>query len=402
MKKVVFITNYFPKLPHLTSFGTWAFDQAKAISKNNDTLVITFTPYIPKYLKKLSSKFNKWADVYKTYVENENLKIVYVRVNPFLFKNMKKYKKNPFFWSKYFYIKIKNEIKIFSPDLLIANHVLLEGAITNLLSKKFKLPYICFEHSPDDFLPVNKKHFYGYKKVIEESKNLVSVSEYSFTQVNKIYNFPVSKNFTLYNYSQDAKNLKDEKIFEKYRFFDRTKKYLIEVANFENRKNHLLVLKMFNDLKNIYPDFNLVFVGSHDQTLGFIHKYIEENDLANRVTVLCDMKHSDVLNLLNFMNIFILPSNSEMFSVSALEAISAELPLIVTKYNGLTDRIFEKSSIINVDPEDETGIKTKLEELMGDLILCKKIGAENRKLYEKYFTKEHYEKNINELIKRIK
>ena len=81
----------------------------------------------------------------------------------------------------------------------------------NLLAKKAGVPYCCFEHSPDDFFPMNKKHFAGYKKVIDESERFVNVSEYSFKEINKVYNFDPSKNFTLYNYSQDSLNFKNEK-----------------------------------------------------------------------------------------------------------------------------------------------------------------------------------------------
>jgi len=401
MKRIVFFTNYFPKLPVLNSFGTWAFDQAKAISKDNKVLVVTFTPFLPSFLKILSKKFVKWTSVFKEHRENENLEIVYIRINPFYYKNFKKFKKNPFFWADYFYRKTIGKIKKFAPDLIIANHVLIEGAVVNKLAGKLKVPYCCFEHSPDDFFPINEKHSDAYKKVINESKKFINVSEYSFTQIKNVYNFSEDKNFTLYNYSQDAQSLKDEKKLSDLKFYDRSKKYIVEVANFETRKNHLLVLKLFNELKNDFTEWNLVFVGSHRETLENIYDYVNENKLGDRVNIFCDMKHTDVLNLLNFMDIFILPSNIEMFSVSALEALSAALPLIITKYNGLTDKIFENYPIFNVDPKDEADIKEKLIKLMSDNDFRLRVSIENRKLYEAFFTPGKYRSNINDLINKL-
>ena len=397
MKKIIFFTNYFPKLPSFENFGTWALDQAEAISKNHKVLVISFVPYFPKILKYVNDKFNKWSNVYKKFKINENLHVRYIRINPFLFKKMKRLRKRPNMFAGYFYGKMKWTVKYFAPDLMIANHVMYEGYIANYFKYKMKIPYACFEHSPDDFIPENEKHGRAYKKTVTESSGFVNVSEYSYDRINSTYNFNNNMNFILYNYSRDAKEYKNIEILTRYGIDTKTH-YIVEVANFENRKNHLSLLKIFNWIKDEFTEWNLLFVGTHDQTLNRINAFISDNGLEKRVRIIRNVRHSDVLNILNFMDIFVLPSDNEMFSVSVLEALSAGLPVISTIHNGLVDAVFNDSAVFNIDPANLTALKKSLTMLMKDEKKRIDTGVENRCLYEKYFTRDIYEKNIDRII----
>jgi glycosyltransferase involved in cell wall biosynthesis len=397
MKRIVFFTNYFPKLPSFESFGTWAMDQAKAVAMNNNVLVVSFVPYFPPFLKILGPKFDKWGNVYREFMINDRLNIRYLRVNPVLFKYFKRFKTNPDLFSGYFYGKMKKSVLEFNPDLIIANHVMLEGYIARMFSLKNDIPYVCFEHSPDDFIPLNQKHSEAYRNTVEDSMAFINVSQYSFDLINKIYTFKNINSLVLYNYSQDAMKFRNGIILERYPV-NSSKKHIIEVANFENRKNHLALLKIFNKIKDKFADWNVIFAGTHDQTIGMLQEYVRSNGLDDRVQFFRDMKHADVLNLLNFTDIFVLPSESEMFSVSVIEALSAGLPVISTVHNGLTDACFADSPVINVDPADPDQLERNLTMLMSDENLRKKYGAGCRSLYEKSFTEKIYSENIGSLI----
>ena len=397
--RVLFLSNYFCKLPNLTSFGTWALDQAEAISIDNEVFVVSFTPFIPKIIA-FNNKMKLWSSVYDTFDFNSNLKIYYPRINPYVFKKIRK-------WSvvrsnllcKILLRKIKKRVIEFKPDIIIANHVLIEGFMAYKIKKDLNINYICFEHSPDDYIPKNKKHKDIYKKIVDNSAKFINVSQYSFDKIDEYYNFDRKINKVLYNYSKDAKYYIDENKLKNLEFYDKNKRYIIEVGNYEIRKNHIELLKIFNSFKDKYTTWNLVFVGGYYSTLKEIYEYIGKNDLSERVFVFLDLKHEEVLNLLNFMDIFCLPSFEEMFSVSALESLSAEIPTIVTKFNGLTDNIFSNSSVINIDPYGTKEIKNIIVNLIENSSLREKLGHDNRCLFEKYFSKEVYKKNINMILK---
>lgn len=397
--RVLFLSNYFCKLPNLTSFGTWALDQAEAISNDNEVFVISFTPFIPKIMA-FNNKMKLWSSVYDTLNFNSNLKIYYPRINPYIFKKIKDWSiSRPDFLSKILLKKIKKTAIEFNPDMIIASHVLIEGLMAYNIKKDLNINYICFEHSPDDFIPRNKNHKDIYKKIVDNSANFINVSQYSFDKIDVYYNFNKNINKVLYNYSKDAKYYIDEKELKNLGFYDKKKKYIIEVGNYEKRKNHMELLKIFNDIKDRYTTWNLVFVGGAHSTLNEIYEYIQKNNLSERVFVFVDLKHDEVLNLLNFMDIFCLPSFEEMFSVSALEALSAEIPTVVTRFNGLTDKIFNDSSIINIDPYGREKIKNVIVNLIEDKSLRDKLGHDNRCLFEKYFCQKVYENNINKILK---
>lgn len=400
MKKIVFISHYFPRLPVYEHHGSWALDQAIAISENFEITVVTIKPKIYWFMKMLSKKFKAWANVYDNVEINKNLNIQYVEVNPFLFKSRELLYRYPEFLSKLFLKKYLKSIIKLCPDLLIGNHTLIEGLVCKKIKEMYNIPYIAFEHSPDDFIPRNKKHKLAYQSVIESATCFVNVSKYSEESIGKYYNFDNVICKVLYNYSKDAEKW-DEKTTTTYDMIDfkEDKKYLLNIAAYEVRKNQLCLVDFISENINELEDWELLIVGGYSKYYNTIKKYIIQKGLENKIHLISNCPHHQVLGILRKADIFVLPSESEMFSVAVLEALSAGLPVVVTSENGTSDKVFDQYSLIRFDPGHPDIMSNELLRLIKNKEIRQIMGVNNRKLYEDYFIFEKYVLRMKNLIK---
>ena len=107
-------------------------------------------------------------------------------------------------------------------------------------------------------------------------------------------------------------------------------------------KNHMFLLKVFKRLIERENNVRLMLIGD-GRLRSEIEQYISQNDLSEHVFLLG--KRSDVNNLYQCMDVFVLPSLFEGLPVTLIEAQTAGLPCLVSnavskEANILHDMIF--------------------------------------------------------------
>ncbi len=99
------------------------------------------------------------------------------------------------------------------------------------------------------------------------------------------------------------------------------------VGYMDTEKNHMFLLRVFKELVEKCPDARLILIGD-GRLRSEIEQYILGNDLSNYVKVLG--KRSDVANLYQCMDVFVLPSLFEGLPVTLVEAQAAGLHCIAS------------------------------------------------------------------------
>lgn len=102
--------------------------------------------------------------------------------------------------------------------------------------------------------------------------------------------------------------------------------YLLYVSSFEGRKNHLRLLKAFNQVKN-QTNINLIFAGRERETYNEVRAYIEKENLEARVEIISEAKLKELRLLLKNAHGFIYPSLIEGFGIPMLEAMQYRIPI---------------------------------------------------------------------------
>ncbi|MDO4333571.1 MAG: glycosyltransferase family 1 protein [Eubacteriales bacterium] len=99
------------------------------------------------------------------------------------------------------------------------------------------------------------------------------------------------------------------------------------VGRFRAQKNHTFLIDIFYEIKNRIPDARLLLVGDGDEETA-VRKKVEKSGLQNSVLFLG--ARNDVAELMQIMDVFVLPSLYEGLPVTVIEAQASGLPCLIS------------------------------------------------------------------------
>ena len=166
---------------------------------------------------------------------------------------------------------------------------------------------------------------------------------------------------------------------------------IIFLANLIPYKNHNMIINAAELLPSkLKYKILLVGKGTKEYVDG-LKKKVKQLNLENKINFLGQIKNPN--NLLNKSDIGIICSNEEGSSNSILEYMNFNLPIIATKVGGNPEMIKNNFNGYLVMTNDYIDLSKKLEKLIIDKKLRKKLGNNNLKFLEKKFSlKENLEK----------
>uniref|UniRef100_A0A7V0Z7E8 Glycosyltransferase family 1 protein n=1 Tax=candidate division WOR-3 bacterium TaxID=2052148 RepID=A0A7V0Z7E8_UNCW3 len=230
--------------------------------------------------------------------------------------------------------------------------------------------------------------------VISKSIKNILVS-HNFTKSDKI--------FVIYNgiYPQEIKasySQAEHKIKDMLRISVKNKVLIGMIANFSPQKDHLTVLKAASILTKKFPNLLFLFIGSNKiaEGYGFMERaktYVMKNSLENYVYFAGEVKN--IYDIIPRFDIGILISNFEGFGNAIVECAIAGKPVIGSAVGGITEIIEDGNNGFLIKPGDYEALAKKIELLVTNENLRKKIGARAKKDALRRFTITNW---INNLI----
>lgn len=163
------------------------------------------------------------------------------------------------------------------------------------------------------------------------------------------------------------------------------------VGRIERIKGQDVLLEAFGRVKRNHPDTRLLIAGgvSEPDFEADCRKIMERQGLNDCVNFVGHQE--DVASFLSRLDIFVLPSRSEAFPRALLEAMAAGKAAVATEVGGCAEAVVDGVSGLLVPANNAAALAEKIEELIEDDLLRKKMGLEARRRVEKNFTME---KNI--------
>jgi glycosyltransferase involved in cell wall biosynthesis len=191
---------------------------------------------------------------------------------------------------------------------------------------------------------------------------------------------------------------------EKQLHIDSSPPVLLFFSNLIISKGVLILLDACALLKNKGIDFKCFFVGG----IGDISEF----SFRERVLVLNLEKHVEYFNgsygndkylVYQKADLFVFPTyyHNEAFPLVNLEAMQCSLPIISTDVGAISDIVEDSLSGFLVPPFDVNLLAEKIEILIKDPNLRKKMGRAGRIKYEEQFTFSHFENNFINILYRI-
>lgn len=244
-------------------------------------------------------------------------------------------------WKKFF-----NEHKEYK---IIHCHVRSVAAIVLKIAKKFEITTICHSHSTSNGS--------GVKSIVKKllQSNICKYSDYLFacSRQSAIWLYgekQCGNRCYVLNNSIDSNKYQYNKVVREYvrkKLGIENKIVIGQVGRLANMKNHLFSLKVLHECVKINPNYCLLIVGDGDLK-SQIKKEIITLGLENNVMMLGN--RNDVNELLQAMDIFLMPSLFEGLPLSLVEAQASSLLCFIS--TNVHDGILDDNLVISLSLDD--------------------------------------------------
>ena len=175
------------------------------------------------------------------------------------------------------------------------------------------------------FLPVMKFS-------IECSDGVTAVSR--FLKEKTLTNYGIEKDIEVIpNFVDTRKYLRNHSEEARRRFAAPSEKILVHTSNFRAVKRVADVIRIFDEVRKKIPSQLIIIGDGPDRSQCEI--LCRELGVHDRVRFLG--KQTDVIHILSLADLFLMPSQSESFGLSALEAMACGAPVISTSVGGLPE-----------------------------------------------------------------
>ena len=285
---------------------------------------------------------------------------------------------------------------------LLHVHYAMPHATSAYLAKKIigssKIKFITTLHGTDITLVGNHESFYRITKFsIEESDGITCVSNYLKETTAKI--FKINKEMeVIYNFVDTGKYKRTGDNRRNIDFIDKDDKVIMHISNFRPVKRIESIVKVFCSVSKRVKS-KLLLVGDGPDICK-IRSMVNKLNLQNKVLFLGIQEN--IIPLLSISDVYMLPSKSEGFGLSALEALSCEVPVIGTNVGGLKEVIENGKSGFIFNPEDIDSMSEAAIKILCNTDTRVKMGIEARKRAKFFDSKlivprylKYYEKILN-------
>lgn len=268
------------------------------------------------------------------------------------------------------------------------------GLMGRLLAKKFKLPCIYTAHGFHFYKGGNKLKNFVFKTIekylAKYTTALVTINDEDFAACQ---NWKAKAKYKINGIGVDLTkyslnpNLNKE-MFRKALGLSENDFIVTSVGELNENKNTFRLLEAIKNIGDIKIKYVICGQGPLEQQYK---KYIEENNLKNRIKMLGFRK--DIPSILQISDVYIMPSFREGLSKAMMEAMCYGLPVIASNIRGSTDLLGNNEGGLLCNPNNTKEFSDAILKLYNDKQLTKEISKRNLE-YIKNF-------DINVVLKQL-
>ncbi len=180
------------------------------------------------------------------------------------------------------------------------------------------------------------------------------------------------------------------------------KKYLLILGRIDKKKGFDVLIPAFERIASEFDDLNLVIAG--DDTAPYaneVKKMIEDLKISENIIFAGQVIGDDKWALYKNALMFVLPSYSENFGMSVVEAMACGCPVVISDKVGIFKEVEQNKAGIIVKTTVES-VKEGILELLNDEKLRNTIAANGKAMVEKYYDIDMVAAEMIDVYERIK
>ncbi len=294
------------------------------------------------------------------------------------------------------------EVATFEKLDLIHAHYAIPHATSAYLAKKIlgddKFRIITTLHGTDITLVGLEPSFMPIMKFsIENSDGVTAVSR--FLREKTITNYNINKEIEVIpNFVDTSIYKRNQTLCLKDSFCKKNEKVLIHISNFRPVKRVTDVIRIFDIVRKKIPS-TLLLVGDGPERSS-CEMLCRELNIIEHVKFLG--KQSELVELLSSADLFLMPSQSESFGLSALEAMACEVPVISSSVGGLPELVLHNQTGYIAEIGDVERMAKYAIELLNNDAKREMFAKAGRNRAEEFFNEdkivEQYEKYYEQVL----
>lgn len=245
------------------------------------------------------------------------------------------------------------------------------------------VPIITTVHGQNYFWEKCRRRL-AYRIVARHANRMVSVSESLKHFLIKRAGIRERDIVTIYNGIdlQQYRRSEDGMIIKRKLGINESGPVIGTIGNLYQVKGHTYLLKAAKLVVQDFPNATFLFIG-RGELLGQLQTEAIDLEIARNVRFLGFRE--DIPDLLQTMDIFVLSSLSEGFSLVTIEAMAAERPVVATRSGGPEEIIEDGITGFLVPPKDPQLLASRISLLLKDKMLAQQFGTNGRRrIYEKF------------------
>lgn len=258
-----------------------------------------------------------------------------------------------------------------------------------------------YRHLPENF-PLIKRVWLSlcHKIALIRSDKIVTISNFVRDDMLDFYGDSYSQKITTIHNPIDW-----ERFDIREDFFNRDRKYILSVAAHYPHKNLATLIRAYDLIKDLIPDYELLLVGQFSENLSnrvnrrqSIEEIIRELDISKRVKALGFLSDAELGLYYSEASVFVFPSLFEGFGMPAVEALGFGIPVITTKCGSLYEVTQGKALYVN-DPLDINELASMILRVVA-LEQCNGFGGDDAISLRELYSPQHIAEQYLQLIER--
>ena len=172
------------------------------------------------------------------------------------------------------------------------------------------------------------------------------------------------------------------------------------VGRISPEKGLEFLISAMEDVIKVYPQAKILIVGEgNTQYLLALQAKVDELNLSSNI--IFAGFHEDIPEVLRSIDIFCLPSLTEGFNRTLLEAMACGLPIVATEVGGNVEIIQDGVNGLLVTPGNSGALASAIIALLKDKKKAKNMGIEGRRIVKESFSIETNVRQTEALYKEI-
>lgn len=236
---------------------------------------------------------------------------------------------------------------------------------------------------------MNIKGFYQVKAASFLATHVIAVSDKVKKRNCKFFWIRTKKVTVVYN-GINSDNFKSKTLYRKY---NANNGFIIgAVGTLQHQKDYITMIDVINKVASRFPGIVLQIMGEGPERKN-IEDYIKKLKLEKHVELKGNVKN--IPSVLCDLDIYLMTSLWEGFSVALIEAMAVGLPIVATDVGGNGEAIINEQSGLIVPVKDVNAISNAIESLIVETEKAEQYGMSAKNRFDENFTINKMMANLN-------